>query len=458
MENVIQQPSQGLAIQRAFAASPLWRWVKERLESRPFLRNVSIMLTGTASGQLVSILLSPVLTRLYSPEQFGLLSIYLAIISVLAVVAALRYELTLPLATTDAEMINLAAVCGCSLVITTAIVALITFFLPLGALQALSRTAFSAVDLQSYRVLLPIGFFCLGGYFIALYMATRAGAFRLIAMSRLNQGVVGPVTQIGAGIAGAGAPGLLIGSVLGQSAGTFGLLHRIIRARPGILREVSWRQMMSLAKRYRHFPLIGSWTALIDAAGGNQLLYLLITTHYAASIAGFLFLVERVVARPLSMVGTSILQVFVGEAGQTATTAPDKLKSRFRQVVHHQFFLAMAWILVANLGAALFFPKVFGAEWGGAVIYLQAMSLGYLAQAVVLPVFHTLQILERQAMAAWWQVFRLLFIIAIFVVGVHFDVSAVWIVMGYSLAQAIAGAILLILMMNAIQQLQRAPT
>ncbi|TAL00955.1 MAG: hypothetical protein EPO08_11880 [Rhodospirillaceae bacterium] len=254
---------------------------------------------------------------------------------------------------------------------------------------------------------------------------------------------------------GAGAPGLLIGSILGQSAGTFGLLNRVLGTRKELLKAISWRRMMFLANRYRRFPLIASWTAVLDAAGSNQLLYLLVSTQYSTTIAGFIFLVERVVARPLSMVGTSILQVFVAEAGQTASTDPEKLKRRFRQIVIHQFYLAIAWVALANVAAIAFFPLAFGPDWSGAIVYLQAMSLGYLAQAIVLPVFHTLQLLERQVTAATWQISRVVLTVAIFALGAHFGVKAPWVIFSYSVLHAAACGILLLLMESAIKKLPR---
>src|SRR5206468_222267 len=153
--------------------------------------------------------------------------------------------------------------------------------------------------------------------------------------------------------------------------------------------------MLALARRYRRFPLVASWAALVDGAGA-QALYPLITVQYSATVAGFVFLSERIVARPLLMVGTSLLQGFIADAGRTAREEPAQLRRRFRQVVARQFVLALGWVAAANAGAVLLFPTVFGADWAGAVPYVQALSLAYLAQAVVQPVFHTLQILERQ--------------------------------------------------------------
>ncbi len=413
------------------------------------------MLTGTAAGQFVSILLSPALTRIYSPQQFGVLSVYTALLTIFVVIASLRYELTIPMAANDEDATNLVALCGCVLAGTTLIVAVGAFAFPEAALERLWPTPINSAYIFLYRGLFVLGFLCLGGYYIALYLGTRGGAYHAIARTRLYQGVVGPVSQIGFGLVGAGAPGLLAGSILGQSAGTFGLFHRLLRRDPTVLDKVTWVRMAVLARRYRRFPLIASWAALIDSAGGSQLLYLLVTGAYSARIAGFIFLAERVVARPLSMVGTSILQVYMGEAGRTASEDPPKLKKRFYQVVNRQFWLALVWIGLANGIAAFLFPKLFGAEWGDAVIYLQAMSIGYLAQAIVLPVFHTLQILEKQLLAAAWQISRLVLVVTTFLLAKHFDVAPPTTIVAYSAVQALCCCALLLLMMKSIQKLQK---
>jgi hypothetical protein len=384
------------------------------------------------------------------------LSVYTALLTILVVVASLRYELTIPMAKNDEDAMNLVALCGCVLAGTTLAVTAAAFAFPEDALERFWPTPINTAYVFVYRGLFAVGFLCLGGYYIALYLGTRVGAYHAIARTRLYQGVVGPTSQIGFGLLDAGAPGLLAGSILGQSAGTLGLFQRLLRRDPALMDKVSWKRMAELARRYRRFPLIASWAALIDSAGGSQLLYLLVTMTYSARIAGFIFLAERVVARPLSMVGTSILQVYMGEAGRTAREDPPQLRKRFYQVVNRQFWLALAWIATANLMAALLFPKVFGAEWADAVIYLQAMSVGYLAQAIVLPVFHTLQILEKQVLAAGWQIGRLILVATTFLLARRYDIPSTITVFSYSAIQAVSCVALLLLMMVSIQKLQKA--
>jgi len=440
-----------------FVVADVWAKLRGALEQRPFLRSVTVMLSGTTAGQLVSILLAPVLTRLFSPAQFGVLSVYLAILAILVVVGSLRYEMAIPIAKTDGEAINLAAVCFCVLAVMTALVAAGSMAVPEVWLQTAWTQDLDAERLSNYRSLLSIGFFLLGAYFIVLYLATRDSAFRAIALSRLSQGVAGPLSQVGFGIAGMGAPGLIVGSIIGQSGGTLGLAWRTLRGKSAALRDVSWSEMKRLAVRFRRFPLMSSWTGLLDAAGGNHLLYLIISIQYAPQIAGFIFLLERVVARPLSMVGTSILQVFIGEAGRTSRVDPAKLKRRFYQVTLYQFCMAAAWIAIANVAATAFFGTVFGAEWNEAVYYLYAISLAYLGQATIQPVFHTLQTLERQGLAAAWQMTRLILSLSVFAGGAVFNATAWQVIAAYGAVQACCSLALFFIMARAVNALQVKP-
>lgn len=438
----------------AVETDSLFGRLRGMLASRPFLKDVSIMLTGSAGGQAISLLLSPFLTRLYSPQEFGILSVYSAVTAILVVIASMRYELALPLVRDDEDAVNLMMVCLLTLAGTTVAVGAVSFLAPDSWIERFWPIPLDAKHSLIYRTLLVAGYACLGGYFVALYVATRANAYKAIARTRLAQGVVGPTSQIGLALLGAGAPGLIVGSILGQSAGTFGLFGKVTAGKSELLKAVSWSRMKAQAKRFRQFPLVGSWAALIDAVGSSQLLYLLITTTYSARIAGFIFLAERVVSRPLSIIGTSILQVFVGEAGKTITSDPALLKRRFYQVVSRQAAMATAWIVLANLVAILLFPVMFGEEWRDGVPYLQAISIAYLAQAIVLPVFHTLQLLERQRMAAAWQIGRLILTVGIFSAGVALDFSAPAVIVAYSVGQAAACAILLALMARSINQIQ----
>jgi O-antigen/teichoic acid export membrane protein len=424
------------------------RW-RNKLAVDGFSTNVIFMLAGTVLGQAASVLLSPALTRLYTPDQFGYLSVYTAALTILGVIAALGFELAIPIAASEAELANLVAASAGALVGTTGLLSLIMWLAPDRLL-----TQLWVGSLASYRCLLPIGFACVGGYYVMVAAATRVNAFRQIAWTRISQGLSGPISQIALGLLGAGAPGLAIGFVIGQSSGTFLLFSRVILKSPSLRAALSWRGVTDVVRRYARFPLFASWSRILDMAGSGPILFLVFSTCYSSEIAGYMFLTERVIARPLLMVSTSLLQVFTGEAGRAVQTDPTRLKRRFWQVVPRQFLLAASWIIVANLVAGWAFPVLFGHQWAASIPYLRALSVAYLAQAVLHPVSSALQIMERQVLAAVWQAGRLVLVLASVMVAWRLGWSAVTALWLASLAQLVACVTMLALIAWSIHQIE----
>jgi O-antigen/teichoic acid export membrane protein len=62
-----------------------------------FARSVAVVTAGSALGQGLVVASAPLLTRLYTPADFGVLAVYGSIVSLVAVVAALRYEFAIAL-------------------------------------------------------------------------------------------------------------------------------------------------------------------------------------------------------------------------------------------------------------------------------------------------------------------------------------------------------------------------
>jgi O-antigen/teichoic acid export membrane protein len=421
--------------------------LRQHAKRRSFAWNVSVMLVGTIIGQAASLMLQPILTRMYSPAQFGYLSVYGAVLAMLAVVASLGLEVAIPISIDNEECANLLALNGLVLGCMTTLVALFAWLVPTHVLNLLL-----VGSLANYRWLLPIGFACLGGYYIMLGVATRASAFRDIARTRISQGTSGPASQILLGLAGLGTPGLVLGYVLGQSSGTLLLLNQGVLRQRAWLRAVSWRGIATTARRYMNFPLVTSWTRVLDNAGGGLVLFLMFSSFYSSDIAGFMYICDRVIGRPLMIVSTSLLQVFTGEAGRAVTQDPVLLRRRFYQVVPRQFLLALGWVVMVNVIAAWAFPVFFGPRWAAGVPYLRALSVAYLIGAVLHPVSSTLQILEYQFTAAIWQIFRLAAVIGAVFIARQENLSAVQALWTTSIVQAVCCAILLGLMVAAIER------
>ena len=167
-----------------------------------FLRNVVVLTGGTASGQIISLAASPLLTRFYPPEDFGVLVAYASVLSMLAAIASLRYEIAILLPTDLREALSLAML---SLLIVVGL------GVTLAVIVAVSGTAIvqslGVPALAPYLWLIPIGFAGTGFYSVLNYWAIRQQAIAHIARTRLSQGIGQVSTQLGLGLIGTGALG-----------------------------------------------------------------------------------------------------------------------------------------------------------------------------------------------------------------------------------------------------------
>lgn len=422
---------------------------RSKISADTFVRDVLVMFTGTAIGQLGTVLLSPVLTRIYTPDMFGVLGIFTAIIGLLAVISALRFELALPLVQSDKEAADLFAVCVAALFLTTF---LAVFFI--GGVSHAGETDMIFGRMAPYRWLIPLGFFCIGAYQVMVAYATRYGTFRIVAHTKVYQGVVGPVSQIGMGLLGSEAWGLVLGFVLGQSAGVIALFKRLIWT-PKALTDVTLQGMLAMAKRFRRFMFYSSWTGLLEFIGGAYLLLFTVPLLYSNTLTGYIFLTDRVIGRPLLMIGTSILQVYLGAAPKDINNDPAAMKKRFLQLSGQQLVIVAAWLLIVNAAAPYAMPVIFGEKWSDAVPYLHVLSIAYLPQMVIIAITHTLQILEKQELSAAWEIGRLVALVAALGGSYLAGASALYAILAYSVVQALAYIILFILMYRSVQSIQR---
>ncbi len=422
--------------------------IRSKLTHGSFARNVLVMLVGTTLGQLTSLLLSPILTRIYSPDFFGILGFFTATISILSVLASLRYEMAMTLTKNIKETANLLSVCITTIFTTTAIFYIILLFFP----ENYIKPVFGA--LEPYRYLLPVGFFCIGAYDIMLGLATLKGSFAIISKTKIYQGVTGPTMQIILGIIGLGPLGLIIGFIIGQSAGFINMFQNLVIKPKDLLHNITLQGMKEVAVRFHRFPLISTFSSLISALGGNNLLLVAVPLLYSSTIAGFIFLTDRIIGRPLMLISTSILQVYIGESAKTQTSDPKAMRKRFLQVTRIQFFIVSFWLALINLTAFYFVPIVFGKEWADAAIYINILSISYLPQMVMVSVTHTLQILEKQGLMAMWEFSRFIFITSGFIMSYILKLEAPHAILVYSSSQATMQIILFGLMYYSIQKIQ----
>ena len=391
------------------------------LTQSTFARNVGLLVGGTASAQLLLILASPLLTRLYTPNDYGVLAVYAGILGIFSVIASLRYELAITLPENDQEAANIVALCLLVVLLMTVLTAILVFFFGQYWVQLLD-----APVLAPYTALLPIGVLLTGSFSVFNFWAIRTKHFENIAKTKFWQSLVTLAIQLGAFRVGFFA--LLIGQITGQSSGTIRLgKAALIRSE---FKTISWQGIKKVAKRYRNFPLYASWSGIINTLG-HQVLPLLLAAFFSVGVTGLYVLAHRILMMPVSLVSSAIGNVFLAHASEARWD--NKLPLLFRKTLDLLMQVAMPPALLFIFVAPNLFEVVFGAEWRQAGEYAQLLVFGIFAAFVVSPLSSIFTIIEKQGIGLLLQCLLFISRLAAILIGVRYnDISLALIL--YSLA------------------------
>lgn len=327
-------------------------------QGRVFLRTIVVLLAGTTVSQVVIVSATPLLTRLYTPSDFGLAAIYVSAVSVLGVIGALRYDIAIPVARDEETGHALVA---------AAFAASLLIGLSLGALLIASGSALLAIvnaeALTPFLWLFPLGVTVTGIQQTMTYWALRSGSAGSISRSRVAQSGALVSGQLAAGAYDAGALGLIASHPIGRVVGS-GLLAPFIPWRR--MRALSVRTVLTVANSYRRFPLFTAWSGLINALG-LQAPVILLSAIYGTPVAGAFFLTMRVLQAPAALAGQAVAQAFFSHASRSNRVSD---RSQYAtQAYEGMLILAAGPALVVVATGRAGFGWVFGPEWSVAGEY-----------------------------------------------------------------------------------------
>lgn len=371
-----------------------------------FLRSIAILLTGTVASQVLVVGATPLLTRLYSASDFGLAAVYVSLISVFGVIAALRYDIAIPVARDEPT--------GDAL-LPAAFAAALMVGLVLGVLSLTAGPALlvllNAEPLIPFLWLLPLGVTMTGIQQTLMYWALREGSAGSVAKSRVSQSVALVSGQLVAGGYGAGALGLIASHPVGRAVGA-GLLAQ----------TVPWRRMKTVGPRdvvkafvvYRRFPLFSAWSGIINVIGLQAPIFLL-SMIFGSAIAGVFFLTVRVLQSPVAVAGQAVGQAFFSHASRSSLASGRTQYAT--QTYEGMLALAAGPALLVVAAGRPAFAWLFGPDWSLAGDYAAWLAPWILLVFAASPISTSVLLTSRQGTELALQVAFLLLRSAALIVG-----------------------------------------
>ena len=351
-----------------------------KMTTGSFARGLTILTSTSLVQTLITFAAAPVLSRLFSPEQFGIASLLQVVAAIPILAATGQYYVAFGIARNRIEAINIAAL---SLLLLT--------LLSLAALPPMLLLRAHAEMLPDFLVPVAPYFWTVPGFMVVaatlgMYRVweIRLARYRAMVGNRLLETAGMNAMQVGLGLLGAGALGLILGRLLGiAAAAVHGLILMLHPLGWRSVRSISARRVCTVTRRHWRFPAYHLPAQSLRVVAQN-LTPVLLGALYSLSSVGFFWFANRLLARPGDVLGKNVARVFFQHAA-------DRRKAR--DPVFGLFWRSTGLLIVVGIipfGAVIaygppLFALVFGAEWEAAGHYARWIALASFAELIASP-------------------------------------------------------------------------
>ena len=377
-----------------------------------FNRNILTLMTGTTIAQAIPIAISPILTRIYTPEDFGIFAIFLAITLIIGSIANGHYEQAIMIPKKDEDAINIFAL---GFIITTSISLLLL------VLVLIFQTYFTYLlkneEIGVWLYFVPISVFFFGIFNILNYFNNRKKNYKDISNANILKSIVAAIMQLSIGLIQQGATGLISGQIISQFFANTKLLKNIIKDKI-LISKITKKKIIALAKKYKNFPKYSMPSGLLNITS-LQVPVFLLGAFFNTAIVGFYSLSYRFINLPMSIIGSSIGQVFFQKSSELKN---DKkaLKKITLQTYKKLFKIGILPFAIITVFGDYIFAFVFGKDWIVAGEYAQLLAIWILFLFIHSPITNLFATLEKQKDALLFNIIIIFSRILILSLGGYF--------------------------------------
>lgn len=408
-----------------------------------FIKNVLIIALGTAGAQIITMIFSPIITRIYSPDEYGIFGLFMAIITVITPIAALTYPIAIVLPKKDNEAKKLIKLSIIISLLITFILFIILFFTGDNILNIIG-----ASTLKSYSLIIPMAVFFNASMQIASQWLIRKHKFKTIAQINVLNSLIVNSGKTGLGLVKPIALVLIAVTTTSVAIHTLLLVVKgnIIKSIKNIKNiDIS---LLRIAKKYYDFPLYRAPQVFINAFS-QGLPVILLGGLFSPSTAGFYILAISVLGIPSTLIGQSVADVFYPRI----TEAFHKRENLTKLIKKATLILAITGFfpyLIIILFGPLLFGLIFGSNWTTAGDFSRWLSLWFFFSLINSPSVASIPTLSMQKFFLFFEIIsvitRLSTIIIIFfifndeiltiafysIVSVFINVLLIWITINTS--------------------------
>ena len=351
------------------------------------LKNILTLLTGTLFAQAVTILASPILSRFYTPDDFGAAALYASLVGAGTIVATGSFEqgILLPRHKLTAYHVALVSLLCSMVFFVVSLLVVICFHDEICCWL-------NNPDFGIWLYLVPGGILVSAMGNIMQYWSNRNKEYKRLASVRMAQSLVTTGLNLVMGVRKFITGGLIIGTFVGAFTSVI-LLWREIRRDTRAL-PISKQRLWGAMHRYRDFPRYTMISLLFNNMSASMPVFLL-GVFFSPEVVGWYAMANRCVSLPMSVIGGSTAQVYVQQSAELRWQ-PEKLRQLTEMVFNKLLLLSMLPFAVLFGFGDYIFAFVFGENWRFAGEYAQILCPWLVFVFIGSPISSLLMVLDKQ--------------------------------------------------------------
>lgn len=389
-------------------------------------KGIAKLSSGVAGAQLISLLVYPILTRVYNAEAFGVLGVYTAIVGLVVMVSTLRYDMAIPLPNSRQ---------GALAVVSVAIHAnliVVLLFLAIGALFPSVFELLGEGDIPAYFIwLVPLGILLGGSYKCWRMWAVREKAYGTIATTRMTQALASSAVQVGLGFVHPTGVSLVTARMLGSGVGIGTIIKRTIVRRSFHFPKPA--ETLSAGRTYWRFAVMGAPAALLNSLALNMP-SILLASLYGVAVVGQFSLAMLVIGVPGTLIGGSVETAFYAEAARLGKDNGVEIRRMVRQLTKRLAIIGAVPAIALAIFGPILFTFVFGSEWHQAGVFASYLTIFMFLNMLSMPFSSIFLIHNKLHISFLLNALKAFLAVGAFVIPGHFASSATTTILIYALA------------------------
>ncbi len=401
-------------------------WQLSRATKSSFVRSTSSLMLYTVAGQLITVVFSLVLTRIYSPREFGLFGVFLSFPALVGNLTCLNYNLAIPAPVRDED--GAAIAFGAAAIGSALSFVLSLIFL---CLVLTNQLGYGVLPAWSWLLVWVI-LFITGISATLQYWCIRQQKLRQLGESVVAQNSIRALAQGGIGLVFAHWTVLGLGEIAGRAAQ---LVRFLMTSRTDLRRfhaVARYRTVLRVLLRYKRFVTILLPPSLLESAWGAMPAPLL-SLLFGVAVTGQYYLMSRVLDLPAAFISRTVADAFYAKISAYARSDPSRIRP----------MLVAVFIALTGSSAIIFAPLiifgptifsiVFGTPWAQAGLLAAIMTPGMMMQIGTSPVSRVFGITRKTHLRYPYTVMKLLGGATVFAAAWFYHLSIVWTVAGLAL-------------------------